>query len=64
MGNIPSHGILDSKGDGSDLGYQVAILQDCVRLGQHLLSALRAELKQEKLVECFILDISLHTYIM
>jgi hypothetical protein len=54
MGDIPSHGVLDS--DGTGLAYQVTMLQDRIRLGQHLLSGLRAELEQQKLVKLFYFE--------
>jgi hypothetical protein len=53
-GDIPSHGVLDDGSPG--LAYQVTMLQDRVRLGQHLLSGLRAELEQEKLVRMFYFE--------
>jgi len=48
LGDIP-HVVLDS--DTSGLVHQVVMLQGHMRLGQHIISELRAQLKQEKLVK-------------
>jgi hypothetical protein len=46
-------GVLESSGNPG-LAYQVVVLQDRLQLAQHIISGLRAELKQEKTVKCFM----------
>jgi hypothetical protein len=43
--------------DDPGLAYQVVMLRDRLQLAQHIISGLRAESEQEKLVTCFHVDL-------